>query len=99
MRLDEAGKLLEPGYLPMEAGYVSPIWTGHLIHLVRDTDYGCEMRSRFWFGDYEPDIATTREQRMELVPDRLGWGLVKHCHEEMSYLAGFLPDLFARETS
>jgi len=77
----------------------APIWTGHLIHLVRDTDYGCEMRSRFWIGDFDPpELATTREQRIERVPDRLGQGLLKHCHEEMSYLAGFLPELYAKET-
>ena len=76
----------------------APIWAGHLIHLVRDTDYGCEMRSRFWLGDFDPpELAATREQRIERVPDRLGWGLLKHCHEEMSYLAGFLPELYAKE--
>ena len=32
----------------------SDLWAGHLIHLVRDTEYGCEMRSRFWLGDFEP---------------------------------------------
>ena len=75
-----------------------PVWTGHLIHLVRDTAYGCEMRSRFWLGDFDPpDAAPDRESRLQLLPDRLGEGLLKHCHEEMSYLAGFLPDLYARK--
>ena len=74
------------------------VWTGHVIHIVRDTDYGCEMRSRFWIGDFDPpEIASTRQERLERVPDRLGWGLLKHCHEEMSYLAAFLPDLYAKE--
>lgn len=76
----------------------APIWTGHMIHLVRDTDYGCEMRSRFWIGDFDPpEIASTREERIERVPDALGRGLLKHCHEEMSYLAGFLPELYAKQ--
>ena len=76
----------------------APVWTGHLIHLVRDTDYGCEIRSRFWLGDVEPaDPTFDREARLLLIPDRLGAGLLKHCHEEMSYLAGFLPDLYARK--
>jgi len=77
----------------------APIWTGHLIHLCRDTDYGCEMRSRFWLGDVDPgEMAPDRETRIQLVPDRIGEGLLKHCHEEMSYLAGFLPTLHARES-
>jgi len=77
----------------------APVWTGHLMHLCRDTDYGCEMRSRFWLGDLDPpEMAPDRETRIQLVPDSLGKGLMKHAHEEMSYLAGFLPGLYARET-
>jgi hypothetical protein len=77
----------------------APIWTGHLMHLCRDTEYGCEMRSRFWLGDVEPaEMAPNRETRMQLIPDSVGAGLLKHAHEEMSYLAGFLPGLYARET-
>ena len=72
----------------------APVWSGHLIHLVRDTGYGCEMRSRFWLGDVDPPaLASTREARIELLPDRVGPALLKHCHEEMSYLAAFLPAL------
>jgi hypothetical protein len=72
----------------------APVWSGHLIHLVRDTGYGCEMRSRFWLGDIDPPaLASTREARIERIPDRVGPALLKHCHEEMSYLAAFLPAL------
>ena len=28
----------------------APIHVGRMTHFVRDTDYGCEMRSRFWLG-------------------------------------------------
>jgi len=76
----------------------APVWVGHLIHLIRDADYGCEMRSRFWLGDVEPSgIVSTREARLELFPDRVGAGLHKHCNEEMGYLAQFLPGLYERE--
>ena len=76
----------------------APIWAGHVIHLVRDTDYGCEMHSRFWIGDLDPpELAPSPEARRALFPDRIGWGLLKHCQEEMGYLAGFLPELCARE--
>lgn len=77
----------------------APIWAGHLIHLVRDTDYGCEMRSRFWLGDIDPPgLAPDPEARANLFPDTVGTGLLRHCHEEMSYLAGFLPELYAKHT-
>lgn len=57
---------------------------GHIIHFARDTDFGCEMRSRFWLfhGD-----------------DSAGAAVMKHCYEEMGYLADFLPDLYAKETA
>ncbi len=75
----------------------APVWAGHLIHLCRDTDYGCEMRSRFWLGDLDPvDLAPDAAAREGLFPDRTGAGLLAHCHEEMSYLAGFLPELYAK---
>jgi len=77
----------------------TPFWGAHLIHLVRDTDYGCEMRSRFWLGDVDPPaMAPDRETRIQMFPDGAAGGLLKHCHEEMTYLAGFLPGLYARET-
>lgn len=55
------------------------------------------MRSRFWLGDFDPPgIAPDRKTRLQLFPDRAGEGLLRHCHEEMTYLAGFLPALHAR---
>ncbi len=77
----------------------SELWVGHLIHLVRDTGYGCEMRSRFWLGDFDPDMGAKPEQLEKMIPDQVGWGLQKHCNEEMGYLAGFLPELYRQETS
>jgi len=76
----------------------APLWTGHVIHLCRDTDYGCELRSRFWIGDMDPPPpGFDRDARLQLFPDSLGASLLKHCHEEMTYLAGFLPELFAEQ--
>ena len=57
---------------------------GRIIHFVRDTDFGCEMRSRFWPFN---------------VPDVAGLGIMMHCYQEMGNLADFLPDLCTRETS
>jgi hypothetical protein len=57
---------------------------GHLIHFVRDTDYGCEMRSRFWLFDAD---------------EKMGVGLMQHGIEEMSILGNIVPDLYTKEIS
>jgi DAPG hydrolase PhiG domain len=44
-------------------------------------------------------MAPDRETRIQTFPDTAAEGLLKHCHEEMTYLAGFLPALYARETA
>lgn len=49
--------------------------SGHVIHIVRDTDYGCEMRSRFWIN-----TCTDEEARIRL----------EHYIADMGYLADFL---------
>ena len=56
---------------------------GYLIHFVRDTKFGCEMRSRFWLFD---------------APDEFGRDLMTHCIQEMGNLADLLPELYAKET-
>ena len=56
---------------------------GHMIHSCRDTEYGCDMRSRFWFSE---------------APDAVGLGVMTHHLEEMGNLAEFLPGLYHRET-
>jgi hypothetical protein len=57
---------------------------GHLIHFVRDTDLGCEMRSRFWIFNGD---------------EKIGAGLMQHCIEEMSQLGAILPGLYKKEKS
>jgi len=57
---------------------------GRIIHFVRDTDFGCEMRSRYWLF-HATDIEAMR--------------LMRHCVEEMGHLADFLPGLYQREVS
>ena len=85
-----------------------PVDTGYLIHLIRDTSQGCEMRSRFWLGEAHlrvlPEknpidrVLRTRLLRRMLMPERLGRNLLIHCAEEMNHLASFLPTLFAQES-
>ena len=97
-QFDEAGVT---GVICARTGMLdAPIWGGHVIHFCRDTDDGCEMRSRFWLGDMDPpDLAPTREAKIELFPDEVGLALLTHCIEEMRTLATFLPDLYKRETA
>lgn len=53
-----------------------------VIHVVRDSGFGCEMRSRFWLFN---------------ASENTGMLLMRHWIEEMGILADFLPDLYARE--
>jgi len=55
---------------------------GQLIHAVRRTEWGCEMRSRF----IQPPG----------VLEIFGPSLLDHCYTEMTHLASFLPRLYAR---
>ena len=84
---------------------------GHLVHQVRRTSDGVEMRSRFWLADFDSralraplpglgvlvrPLLNTRRMRRTLVPDGVGRDLLVHCAEEMAHLAEFLPTLFRR---
>jgi DAPG hydrolase PhiG domain len=57
---------------------------GYLIHFVRDTKFGCEMRSRFWLFE---------------APEQFVRSLMIHNIEEMGNLADLLPDLYEKETA
>ncbi|KAJ9647978.1 hypothetical protein H2201_001346 [Coniosporium apollinis] len=72
----------------------SVVYTGHLIHLIKDEPDGCRMRSRFWLGDM--DGVTDRKRRAEAVPSFFGKGLCKHATEEMAILATILPELYKK---
>jgi hypothetical protein len=83
----------------------SPLVFGLIIHLIRETEDGCEMRSRFWLGKIElkgvpaagllSKITGSRFVAKLAVPIQLGRDMVVHCAAEMNHLASFLPDLFA----
>ncbi len=85
-----------------------PIDSGYLIHLMRDTANGCEMRSRFWMGELHLRSLPERNPvdrlldssliRRRVIPNRLGRDLLIHCAEEMNHLASFLPNLFEQES-
>ncbi len=83
-----------------------PMAAGRLIHLVRRTNAGSEMLSRFWLGNVNVEvpfvgtildpILNTRSMRHVLATDQMGLALLRHCSEEMNHLARILPDLFGR---
>jgi len=77
------------GYGTVVCAVVTDSDHGHelsrLVHAVRRTNFGCEMRSRFIFG---PEI-----------PDLIGPLMLDHCWTEMTHLASFLPKLHAHVAS
>ncbi len=97
-------KFKEAGYSTAVCGRVGNwndetdevIYTGHLIHLIKDELDGCRMRSRFWLGDV--DGITEPQVRAHLVPDFLPKGLCKHATEEMTILGRILPDLYKKHS-
>jgi hypothetical protein len=82
-----------------------PLHTGRMTHLVRDTDHGCEMRSRFWLGliaHRDPAIKLPQDEisamRAEKLTEDFARRLHQHCVEEMGYLTEILPVLYRRVT-
>lgn len=63
---------------------------GEMLHLARDTPYGCVLRSRFLLGK-------ACANPLDEVPDHIGFNLMRHCYSEFSYLAQFLPSLYYAE--
>ncbi|MEM9456641.1 MAG: FAD-binding protein [Myxococcota bacterium] len=80
-----------------------PVDYGYLVHQVRATPEGTQMRSRFWMsGKY---VAPRRDtllnkaavsvlQRLKRLPKNFARDLLIHCAEEMTHLATILPLLY-----
>lgn len=81
-----------------------PVNFGVLIHQIRETDDGCEMRSRFWLGKVEVrgvpasgilnKIAGSKFVADHALPNELGREMLVHCAMEMNHLASFLQELY-----
>jgi hypothetical protein len=105
----EQSKLAAAGVQTAICAYVGPakgsINVGKLVHLIRATPDGCEMRSRFWLGklflrDKPASHPVNRilglNALSRLVMNRNhGHDMVVHCGAEMAHLASFLPALYA----
>lgn len=79
-----------------------PVDVGWLVHQIRATPDGSEMRSRFWMGGrhvavrYANRLAdrVVRPVAARQLPNPRD--LMVHCAQEMNHLAAFLPELYAR---
>jgi len=88
----------------------SGAWATDMVHFVRATDDGVEMRSRFWFGHKvrrvsgfgKPILNTILNQpfvKKRLLPPTVGKALFHHCSQEFHNLAAILPQVYAEEFS
>ena len=68
-----------------------------LIHVARDTDWGCVLRSHFYLGHDLPLIGKTPEQIRTMIPDEVAPSLLQHCYNEFRFLSRFLPSMFIAE--
>ncbi|MFN8491471.1 MAG: hypothetical protein U0350_27990 [Caldilineaceae bacterium] len=92
-------------FICARVGFVDfPLNYGWLVHQVRTTEKGAEMRSRFWIGGKHihfktanrlGEIASRLVQKFKKVAPQQAIDLVVHCSEEMTHLATFLPALYA----
>jgi len=88
----------------------TPINLSSMCHIVRNTEWGAEMRSIFWLGhvarregngeviSLEGLVGNTALARFLLVDEQFAVDLMTHAIEEMGYLADFLPQLYLGET-
>lgn len=85
------------------------LYVGKMCHIIRNTPWGAEMRSRFWLGHVSARVgnearfsliglvANTALARYLLIDRQGAVDLMTHAVEEMGYLGDLLPDLFAKE--
>jgi hypothetical protein len=79
-----------------------PVDIGWLVHQVRPTPDGAEMRSRFWMGGQHVSFRAGKslaDHAFRVLAARQlphPRDLLVHCAQEMNHLAGFLPELYAQ---
>lgn len=82
-----------------------PVDYGYLVHQIRATTEGAEMRSRFWLGGKYvsvrkkgriAEVVTEVLKKFKSLPDNFAQDLLRHCSEEMNHLAKILPSLYQK---
>ena len=70
---------------------------GRLLHIGRDTPWGCALRSHFFMGQDLPLAGKTPKEIEAIMPDAFAEALLQHCYNEFTFLSRFLPSLFIAE--
>lgn len=84
-----------PGHDP--ARHEGRILGGRLLHIGRDTDWGCALRSHFYLGQDLAAAGRTPDEIAALFPNEFGQALLMHCYNEFTFLSKFLPSLYIAE--
>ena len=70
---------------------------GRVLHIARDTSWGCALRSHFFLSQDLALAGSTPSDVEATCPDLLGPALLQHCYNEFSFLSRFLPSLYVAE--
>jgi len=70
---------------------------GRLLHIARDTPWGCCLRSHFYLGQDLPALGQSPQQVEQACPDELARALLQHAYNEFTFLSRFLPSLYVAE--
>ncbi|MEO0471657.1 MAG: FAD-binding protein [Bacteroidota bacterium] len=101
---DAVNRSEEAVYICAKLGHAKfPVDFGYLVHQVRQTPAGTEMRSRFWLGGKYVAARTENLinkaavkvlKTLQSLPKNFAQDLLLHCAEEMNHLASILPALY-----
>lgn len=70
---------------------------GRLMHIARDTPWGCALRSHFYLGQDMPALGAGASEVEAVFSDDFGRALLQHCYNEFTFLSRFLPSLYIAE--
>lgn len=68
-----------------------------MVHVARDTPWGCALRSHFFLGYDLPSLGTSSAEMKAIIPDVAAPALLAHCYNEFTFLSRFLPSLYLAE--
>ncbi|MFQ5660229.1 MAG: DAPG hydrolase family protein [Gammaproteobacteria bacterium] len=75
----------------------APYWAGKFLQVCRDTDFGCEVRNRYWFGDTGlKDKSPNADSIAQVTDQKFAAGMIAYDLEGMENLESFLPDVYAK---